>query len=176
MDPVMAGGLGVLVGSALASGWARYQDSARRRSGQADVHDRVRGLARDLGGDAPESTEEALDALAVGIAELKADTTRLLDTIATQSRKVHALEAEDESHQALLDATRKAMATHVSRLSEERDGLVARMDTLTNFASGGLEYSEPLPSIVGVDVEELPTEPPDLPFDLRGGGMNSGRA
>jgi hypothetical protein len=74
------------------------------------------------------------------------------------------------------------MNTHVSRLSEERDGLVAHMDTLTRFASGGLEYSEPMPSIVGADLDDLPTDPPDLPFepdlpfDLRGGGPSHGRA
>jgi hypothetical protein len=68
------------------------------------------------------------------------------------------------------------MSTHVSRLSEERDGLVAHMDTLTRFASGGLENSAPLPSIVRADLDDLPTAPPELPFDLRGGGPSHGRA
>jgi hypothetical protein len=53
------------------------------------------------------------------------------------------------------------------------------MDTLTRFASGGLEYSEPMPSIVGADLDDLPTDlpfEPELPFDLRGGGPSHGRA
>ncbi len=176
MDPVIAAGLGALIGAALATlGW-QHRERSRRQLGQADVHDRVRGLARQLAGDEPDSTEEALDALAMGIAGLRSDTARLLDSLALQNRKVHQLQVGDESRQELLEATRQAMQTHVSRLSQERDGLMARMDNLTSFASGGLEYSEPLPSTVGADLDELPTEPPDLPFDLRGGGANRGRA
>jgi|GEM_PF-4293823 len=73
MDPVIAAGLGLILGAALATASWRYRERARRLAGDVDVHDRVRGLARELQGEAPESTEEALDAVVMGIAELRSD-------------------------------------------------------------------------------------------------------
>jgi hypothetical protein len=176
MDPLIAAGLGVLLGATGATAAWRQRQRAQRLAGAVDVHDRVQDLAVQMTGEESQNTEEALEALSAGIAALKGDTDRLLDTIALQSRKVLQLEQGDETREQVLTATRQAMQRHVSRLSQERDGLVARMDRLTSFASGGLEYSEPMPSIVGVDLDEMPTDPPDLPFDLRGGGANRGRA
>ena len=176
MEPLIAAAVGLILGALAATGLAMHGRRARRETDEFDVHVRVRGLASQLRGEAPRTTEEALDMLAIGIAELKSDTARLLDTIATQTLRIARLEQGDSRRRHVLAATRAALQTHLSRVSQERDGLMAQMDHLGQFASGGLEYSEPLPSLVGADLEDLPTDPPDLPFDLRGGGPSRGRA
>jgi len=172
----MATLVGVLIGAALATAAWAHKHRPLPPNEEAHLDERVRALAESLTGAEPESTHAALDSLAIGIAELRSDATRLLHRMAEMSRRLQALQDGDASREAVLSATRRTLQTHLSRLGAERDGLVTRIDRLTSFASGGIEYSEPLPDVVGTDLEDEPTDPPDLPFDHRGGGANRGRA
>ncbi len=176
MELWIAIALGAMIGGALTSAAWVHKHKTNWDADEATVNERVRALAKSFTGKTPDNTEEALDDLAIGVAEMRSDASRLLQRMSEMSRRIHQLERGDADQQEVLSATRRTLQTHLSRLSAERDGLITRIDRMTSFASGGLEYSEPMPSLLTTELEDQPTDPPDLPFDYRGGGANRGRA